>query len=287
MSWSISCQGSVPVTPGSTRPTLNTRRVSLTRRQSATASVANLEELYTPVNGKDTRPLIEEMKTTRPHARRSRGSTALVSAPGPIRLTSNWWCMSARDSISIGPATAMPALFTRASACSGSAVERGQVFGDGDVELDRRDQVGLRGQLLGGDVGADAAAAHRLSSVCVSHIDASCHVHVNAYWKGRPCLGRVETALELPQRVGDRSSVDTDDAVLLVDQPRSCAVRHVAAVGPGTSTWYIVRAGVSAPSTCSVLITHCHVGRRRCPARRPAGRRRWPEWPSPCVVTRG
>ncbi|HEX5994948.1 MAG TPA: hypothetical protein VFY84_07385 [Jiangellales bacterium] len=37
------------------------------------------------------------------------------------------------------------------------AVERGEVLGVGDVELDRRDQLGLRGQLLGGDVGADAA----------------------------------------------------------------------------------------------------------------------------------
>ena len=67
----------------------------------------------------DTLPLTLEMNTIRP-ATRSRGSTAWVTASWPITLMSNCFRHSSGLTVSIGPLTTMPALFTIASRRSGN-----------------------------------------------------------------------------------------------------------------------------------------------------------------------
>lgn len=61
------------------------------------------------------------MNTTRPPDSRSFGSTARVTANCPKTLTSNCLRQSSVSSVSTGPATAMPALFTTASNRVGNA----------------------------------------------------------------------------------------------------------------------------------------------------------------------
>ena len=50
------------------------------RSASASPSSPNFEALYAPLMGVATRPLTDEMKTTRPLEARRRGSTAWVTA---------------------------------------------------------------------------------------------------------------------------------------------------------------------------------------------------------------
>ena len=50
------------------------------RSASAAASSANLLAEYAPTSGMERRPLTLEMNTMRPRERRSRGSTAWVTA---------------------------------------------------------------------------------------------------------------------------------------------------------------------------------------------------------------
>src|SRR4051812_46905820 len=61
------------------------------------------------------RPPTELTKAIRPRAARSAGSSALVTATWPIRLTSIWRRKSSSGTTSSGPATLMPALLTRPS----------------------------------------------------------------------------------------------------------------------------------------------------------------------------
>src|SRR4051812_27019008 len=103
MSWSISCQGVGVNDARLDEADLDTEGAELNPQAVGRRLGRVLRGVVDPVNGNDTRPLIEEMNITRPRARRSRGSTARVSASGPTRFTSNWWCMSARDSVSSGP----------------------------------------------------------------------------------------------------------------------------------------------------------------------------------------
>ena len=112
---------SVSVCEGSTTITGTPQGRSSIRNASAPASSANFDAAYAPSIGVDSCPLTLEMNTTRPPDARNMGSSAAVTANWPTTLTSNCFRQSAGVSVSTGPATAIPALFTTASSRSGRA----------------------------------------------------------------------------------------------------------------------------------------------------------------------
>jgi hypothetical protein len=99
---------------------------------------------------------MEEMNTTWPRARRSRGNTVRVTASGPTRFTSSWVCIFGPGQRLARAADSDAGVVDQGIEPTRElAVECGQVRGDGDVELDRHDQLGLLGQPLGRDVGPE------------------------------------------------------------------------------------------------------------------------------------
>ena len=79
---------------------------------SANASSACFDAAYGPRKGSALRPPIEPMRTTRPRARRSAGSSAWSTATCPTTFTSSWRRSSSSGTSSSGAAIAMPALST-------------------------------------------------------------------------------------------------------------------------------------------------------------------------------
>src|SRR2546422_10709515 len=101
--------------PGSITITRTPNGSSSRRRLSDSASRANLDAAYGPMNGKAPSPAIELMLTMRPRDALRSGRNACVTARAPIRFTSRTRRSSSSGNSSSGPAAGIPALFTSAS----------------------------------------------------------------------------------------------------------------------------------------------------------------------------